>query len=50
MLTWKQFKEHVEANGANDDTEIDWIDIHLPYDTDNVDVHVNCDNELTIDN
>lgn len=48
MLTWKEFKEHMESNGVNDDTEIDWIDIHMPSDESYVDVHVNEDNEVTV--
>ncbi|AUR83818.1 hypothetical protein NVP1042O_30 [Vibrio phage 1.042.O._10N.286.45.B8] len=48
MITWKQFKEHMESNGVNDDTEIDLIDVHMPSDETYVDVYVNEYNEVTV--
>ncbi|AUR98472.1 hypothetical protein NVP1251O_41 [Vibrio phage 1.251.O._10N.261.55.E5] len=48
MLTWLEFKQHCEAMGVQDDTEISWIDIHVPYSTDDVNVHVDDNNELTV--
>ncbi|AUR81908.1 hypothetical protein NVP1016O_28 [Vibrio phage 1.016.O._10N.286.46.A11] len=50
MLTWKQFKEHMESSGVNNDTEVDWIDIHMPSSESDVDIHVNEDNEVTVSN
>lgn len=30
-MTWKEFKEQVEAEGVKDDMEIDYIDISMDY-------------------
>ena len=49
MITWKELKEAVEKAGANDGTEIDYIDIYLPSDISDITIHVNWDNELTIE-
>ena len=29
-MTWKEFKDTVEAQGVTDETEIDYIDISYP--------------------
>lgn len=49
-MTWLEFKQHCETMGVQDDTVISWIDIHAPYGTDDVDVHVDVNNELTVSN
>jgi len=50
MVTWAQFKKHVEANGVNDESEVCWIDIHMPSDTEYIDVNVDSDGEFTVSN
>ncbi|AUR83632.1 hypothetical protein NVP1038O_22 [Vibrio phage 1.038.O._10N.286.51.C2] len=48
MITWKEFKEAIEAAGVNDETEVDYIDIHMPIDISDINIHISCNNELTI--
>lgn len=40
IVTWGQLKEKIESSGAGDDTEIRWIDIHMPYDIDRINVSI----------
>lgn len=46
-ITWKEFKDAVEANGANNETQINYIDIDLPKDTDDLEISVH-DGELAV--
>ncbi len=39
-ITWKEFKDAVESKGANDETEINYIDVSLPTDTDDLEISV----------
>lgn len=48
MVTWKEFKEAIESAGVNDESEIDYIDIHMPRDISDLNIYVSLDNELTV--
>ncbi len=50
-LTWKQLKEQIEKSGVKDDMEIEFIDVHMPWDADDVTASVDdSDNTFSVSN
>lgn len=48
MITWKQFKDYLEANGVSDNDEIGLIDVHMVTEIDRIDVTVTDDDEVIV--
>jgi len=48
MITWKQFKDYLEANGVSDNDEIELIDVHMVKEIDRIGVTVTDDDEVIV--